>query len=213
MCRKPTRVTGQPYRDEGSVQVRRVDHVTVIVVDVRERPDQRVRHEDRAGDDDREGDDESPVHGEPPLVQLRTSSRTGSAAASGNAVIAVAAEPQLRAILGPTAEAREGDGVYVGMTTTRGTNEDMVGLARISGEMMAPWLREIEGFEGLLMLSSQETGVTQVITFWASREVAEKHREARRSLRDRITSTVDVEVQETADYELAFADVPSLRSS
>ena len=63
------------------------------------------------------------------------------------------------------------------------------------------------------MLSSQETGVTQVITFWASREVAEKHAEARRSLRDRITSMVDVEVQETADYELAFADVPALRSS
>ena len=103
--------------------------------------------------------------------------------------------------------------MYVGMTTTRGRNEDMVGLARISGETMAPWLREIEGFEGLLMLSSQETGVTQVITFWASREVAEKHAEARRSLRDRITSMVDVEVQETADYELAFADVPALRSS
>ena len=89
----------------------------------------------------------------------------------------------------------------------------MVGLARISGETMAPWLRQIEGFEGLLMLSSQETGVTHVITFWENREVAEKHREARRSLRDRITSTVDVEVEETADYELAFADVPSLRSA
>ena len=100
--------------------------------------------------------------------------------------------------------------MYVGMTTTRGTNEDMVGLARLSGETMAPWLRDIDGFEGLLMLSSQETGVTHVITFWANREVAERHREARRSLRDRITSTVDVEVQETADFELAFADLPAL---
>ena len=102
--------------------------------------------------------------------------------------------------------------MYVGMTTTRGTNDDMVGLARLSGETMAPWLRDIEGFEGLLVLSSQETGVTHVITFWESREVAERHREARRSLRDRITSTVDVEVQETGDYELAFADVPALKS-
>ena len=103
--------------------------------------------------------------------------------------------------------------MYVGMTTTRGTNEDMVGLARISGETMAPWLHEIDGFEGLLMLSSQETGVTHVITFWESREVAEKHREARRSLRDRITSTVDVEVEATEEYDLAFADLPALRSS
>jgi hypothetical protein len=115
--------------------------------------------------------------------------------------------------LAAAADAREGDGVYVGMTTTKGTNEDMVGLARISGETMAPWLREIEGFLGLLMLSSQETGVTRVITFWESREVAEKHRAARTSLRDRITSTVDVEVQETEDYDVAFADVPPLSTA
>ena len=65
-------------------------------VNVREWPDQRVRHEDRAGDDDREGDDEPPVHDEPPLVQLRTSSRSVIDPASGNAVIVVAVEPQLR---------------------------------------------------------------------------------------------------------------------
>jgi heme-degrading monooxygenase HmoA len=103
--------------------------------------------------------------------------------------------------------------VYVGMTTTRGKNDDMVGLARISGETMAPWLREIEGFMGLLMLSSQETGVTHVLTFWESREVAEMHREARRSLRDRITATVDVEVLQTEEYEVAFADLPAVSSS
>ena len=103
--------------------------------------------------------------------------------------------------------------MYVGMTTTKGTDDDMVGLARISGETMAPWLREIEGFAGLVMLSSQETGVTHVLTFWESREVAEKHREARRSLRDRITATVDVEVLGTEEYEVAFADLPAVSSS
>jgi heme-degrading monooxygenase HmoA len=100
--------------------------------------------------------------------------------------------------------------VYVGMTTTTGTNDDMVGLARISGETMAPWLREIEGFLGLVMLSSQDTGVTHVLTFWESRDVAEKHEASRRSLRERITATVDVEVQQTEGYELAFADLPAL---
>ena len=100
--------------------------------------------------------------------------------------------------------------MYVGMTTTTGTNDDMVGLARISGETMAPWLREIEGFLGLVMLSSQDTGVTHVLTFWESRDVAEKHEASRRSLRERITATVDVEVQQTEGYELAFADLPAL---
>jgi len=76
---------------------------------------------------------------------------------------------------------------------------------------MVEWLRDIEGFQGLLMLSNDETGTTHVISFWESAEVAERSRIARLKLRDRITSTVNVEVQETEPYEVAFADLASLR--
>jgi hypothetical protein len=95
------------------------------------------------------------------------------------------------------------------MTTTKGTAEDMVAVATMAGETMVEWLRDIEGFEGLLMLSNDETGTTHVISFWESREVAERSRAARLKLRDRITSTVSVEVQETEAYEVAFADLTS----
>ncbi len=67
----------------------------------------------------------------------------------------------------------------------------------MAGETMVEWLRDIEGFQGLLMLSNDETGTTHVISFWESKEVAERSRVARLKLRDRITSTVSVEVQET----------------
>ena len=83
------------------------------------------------------------------------------------------------------------------MTTTKGTAEDMVALAAMAGETMVEWLRDLEGFEGLVMLSNDETGTTHVISFWESKEVAERSRVARLKLRDRITSTVSVEVQET----------------
>ena len=97
------------------------------------------------------------------------------------------------------------------MTTTQGTAENMVALAAMAGETMVEWLRDIEGFQGLLMLSNDETGTTHVISFWESAEVAERSRIARLKLRDRITSTVSVEVQETEPYEVAFADLASLR--
>ena len=93
------------------------------------------------------------------------------------------------------------------MTTTRGTAEDMVAVATMAGETMVEWLRELEGFAGLLMLSNEDTGTTHVITFWESEEVAERSRIARLKLRDRITATVSVEVQETEPYEVAFADL------
>ncbi len=45
---------------------------------------------------------------------------------------------------------------------------------------MLRWLRESEGFEGLLMLSKE--GTTLALTFWES-EVAERHRVARMQFR------------------------------
>ena len=85
----------------------------------------------------------------------------------------------------------------------------MLAVATMAGETMVEWLRDIEGFEGLLMLSSDETGTTHVISFWESKEIADRSRVARLQLRDRITSTVNVEVQETEPYEVAFADLRS----
>ncbi len=93
------------------------------------------------------------------------------------------------------------------MTTTRGTAEDMVAVATMAGETMVEWLRDLEGFEGLLMLTNGETGTTHVITFWESEEVAERSRVARLRLRDRITTTVSVEVEETEQYDVSFADL------
>ena len=97
--------------------------------------------------------------------------------------------------------------MHVTVTTTRGSPDEPIEVATIAGEEMLPWLSDIEGFEGLVMLSNADDGTTLVISFWASREVADRHRVARAQFRDRITSTVGVEVVEVADYELTFADV------
>jgi hypothetical protein len=78
---------------------------------------------------------------------------------------------------------------------------------------MASWLRDLDGYEGLLMLSNEETGTTHVITFWADEEVAERSRVARLQLRDRITATVSVEVQETQPYAVSFADLTGFGSA
>jgi hypothetical protein len=103
--------------------------------------------------------------------------------------------------------------MHASMTTTKGTAEDMAAIATMAGETMVEWLRDIEGFQGLLMLSNDDTGLTHVISFWESKEIAERSRIARLKLRDRITSTVSVEVQETEAYEVAFSDLTAFRDS
>lgn len=93
------------------------------------------------------------------------------------------------------------------MTTTRGSTDQPIEIATLAGEEMIPWLRQIEGFEGLLMLSNETEGTTLVISFWESQEVAKQHEVARTEFRDRITATVDVRVEDVTDYELTFADL------
>jgi heme-degrading monooxygenase HmoA len=100
--------------------------------------------------------------------------------------------------------------VHVTCTRTKTSPDQPIEIATIAGEEMLPWLREIEGFEGLLMLSNQAEGTTLVLTFWESREVAERHRMARMQFRDRVTSAVNVQVEETLDLDVTFAHLGSL---
>ena len=102
--------------------------------------------------------------------------------------------------------------MFATVTTTKGSPEQPLEVATFAGETMLPWLREIEGFEGLVMLSNEESGTTLVVSFWESREVAEQHLEARVRFRERITAAVDVEVEDATDYEVTFVDLGSWRA-
>jgi heme-degrading monooxygenase HmoA len=95
--------------------------------------------------------------------------------------------------------------VYVSVTRTKDRFQQPIEYARIAGEEMVPWLAEIEGWRGLLVLSDEDRGRTIVLSFWESREIAEQHRTARMQFRDRITSAVSVDVEEWSGYELVFS--------
>jgi head-tail adaptor len=97
--------------------------------------------------------------------------------------------------------------VYVTVTKTRDPLGQPLEVATIAGEEMLPWLRQIDGFDGLLMLSNEAEGTTLVLTFWQDREVAERHRDARARFREQVTAAVRVTVEEVTEYEVSFADV------
>jgi heme-degrading monooxygenase HmoA len=100
--------------------------------------------------------------------------------------------------------------MFVTVTTTRNSPDLPLEFARIAGEEMLPWLSQIEGFEGLMMLYNETEGKTLVVSFWQSQEAADKHRVAREQFRDRVTSTVGVRVEDVTDYEVMFAKLSSV---
>jgi hypothetical protein len=97
--------------------------------------------------------------------------------------------------------------MYVSLTRVK-TSDQPIENATIVAEEMMRWLREIEGFEGFLMLSRE--GTTVGLTLWKSREVAERHRVARMEFLDRMTSVANVEIEETVDYDVTFAHLGPL---
>jgi hypothetical protein len=96
--------------------------------------------------------------------------------------------------------------VYASLTRVT-TGDQAIDNARIVGEELARWLRDIDGFEGIVMLS--RPGETIGLTFWASREVAEAHRPARLQFIERMTSVAGVEIQEIVEYQVMHADFSS----
>lgn len=90
---------------------------------------------------------------------------------------------------------------YTRVDTTASPVED----ASVVAEEMLRWLRDIDGFEGFLMLSREGTSIG--LTFWESREVAERHRVARQQFLERMTSVAGVQIEERTDFEVAFSEL------
>ncbi len=97
--------------------------------------------------------------------------------------------------------------MYVTVTRAK-TSDQPPENATIVAEEMERWLRDVDGFQGMLMLAQEGTALG--LTFWESREAAERHLVTRMQFRDRMLSVANVEVVETVDYEVAFARLAPL---
>ena len=97
--------------------------------------------------------------------------------------------------------------MYVSLTRVK-TGDQPIENATIVGEELVRWLKDIDGFEGLVLLSRE--GSTIGLAFWATREIAEQHRVLRMEFLHRMMAIVEAEVEEIVDYEVSFAHLGSL---
>jgi hypothetical protein len=91
--------------------------------------------------------------------------------------------------------------VFATVTSTE-TGGEPLENATIIAEEMERWLRDLEGFQGFLLLANEERALG--ITFWASREVAEHYASMRSRFRERVLSLAGVPIAEVVDYDVAF---------
>jgi hypothetical protein len=97
----------------------------------------------------------------------------------------------------------------VHVTIVRANSGDQpISTASIVGEEMLRWLRDLDGFVGLLMLSRH--GTTLAVTVWESAEVAELHQSVRAEFRERISAVANVQVEGVEEFEVTFAHVAAM---
>jgi hypothetical protein len=95
------------------------------------------------------------------------------------------------------------------VTLTRvSTGDEPISNATMVGEEMHRWLRDLDGYEGFLMLSQE--GTTYGLTFWESTEAAERYGTLRTEFRERIVGVAGVDIQEVVDLEVTFAHLGAL---
>ncbi len=92
--------------------------------------------------------------------------------------------------------------MYVSITRTD-TSDLPDDTAAIVGEEMERWLRDMEGFEGLLLLS--RPGETLGMAFWANEEIAQRHSDARAAFRERMISIAGARIEGVVGYEVTFS--------
>lgn len=97
--------------------------------------------------------------------------------------------------------------MHVSLTRVNSAGQPIENATMVAQEMHR-WLRDIEGFQGFLMLS--RPGTTLGLAFWESREVAEQHRAVRMEFIQRMTSVAGVQIEEIVDYDVAFAHLEAL---
>jgi len=77
----------------------------------------------------------------------------------------------------------------------------------MAAEAVEGWLRDYDGYRGLLILTDEEGQRSQVITLWDTSEAEERARPARGAMRDQIAAQAGMAVEAFDVYDVPVCEV------
>lgn len=96
------------------------------------------------------------------------------------------------------------------MAKITGPATGLADISRMASESVEGWLREYEGYRGLVVLTDEDAQTSRVITFWETPEAEESSRTRRGAMRDHIATAAGMEVVEFGVWEVAvYEPVPA----
>ncbi len=93
------------------------------------------------------------------------------------------------------------------MSTITGPATGMADLARMAQETIDGWLREYEGYRGLIVFTDEEGQRARVMTLWDTPHAEARARRSRGAMRDQIAAVAGMVVEGLEIYEVPVFDV------
>ena len=93
------------------------------------------------------------------------------------------------------------------MATLSGHTTEMSGTAEMASDAIEGWLKDYDGYRGLLVFTDDATGRSRVITLWETHEDEQRARNSRGAMRDQLASTIGVSVESFEVYEVPVFEI------
>jgi hypothetical protein len=97
--------------------------------------------------------------------------------------------------------------VVAAVSTLSGRAPGMFETAELASEAIEAWLRNYDGYRGLLVLTDEESERAKLITLWDSVEHEQRARSGRGSMRDQLAATVGMTVETFDVYDVPVCEV------
>ena len=98
------------------------------------------------------------------------------------------------------------------MSIVTGAALGMADYAAMAREAVEGWLREYDGYRGLLVFTDEDGQRARIITLWESADAEARSRQGRRAMRDRVAATAGMVVEGVELYDVPVCDVLSGRA-
>ena len=97
--------------------------------------------------------------------------------------------------------------MFASVTTVRGSGPDAGETARMAGESMASWLRDFDGYRGIVILADPQSYLIRIVTLWDSLEAIERSEQSRSQVRESMVATADASIESVARAAVVFQDL------
>jgi hypothetical protein len=96
------------------------------------------------------------------------------------------------------------DAVYASVTTVRGAGPTVGATAKMAADSMLEWLTQFEGYCGLLIFASPETGSARIMTLWENLDALERSERSRAAVRESMIATAGAELESVERFEVVL---------